>query len=132
MAPRLPLNGATDEEVDEWKNDYGEWAKENSHLPGLMTTEELLSKPRLNSTAPKFPNMNAADGEVKDWKEKYEKWREENSHINTIQPADAVWNRVKGQGPPAQQNNAQMNTLSGKVNALEVKVDKLMAHFGVK
>ncbi len=38
---------------------------------------------------------------------------------------------VRAPGTPAV-DNTKLNTLDAKVQALEVKIDKLMSHFGVK
>ena len=136
MAPKIPINGASEIEVENWKKDYEEWAEENKHLPNLMKAEELLAKPRLNSQAPPFPTATSTDEELDEWKEKYEKWRNENSHIPNLQPPALILDRIRSaqnsMNIGTQANNPAVNTLSAKVNALEVKVDKLMAHFGVK
>ena len=38
--PKLPFHGADDKEVNQWKEDYAKWAKENEHLPNIQTSED--------------------------------------------------------------------------------------------
>ena len=42
--PRVPFMDAPKKEENQWKKDYKKWADENSHLPGLETTEEILKR----------------------------------------------------------------------------------------
>ena len=40
--------------------------------------------------------------------------------------------RTFSNAPTAAVDNTQLNTMDARVQALEVKIDKLMGHFGVK
>ena len=75
-----------------------------------------------------------------------EVWQKENNHLPNLQPIASMITQMKtrrdqmaGQGgapvAPAAGgavNSAQLNTMDARVQALEVKLDKLMDHFGVK
>ena len=41
-----PNPGMSDKEIDEWKEKYGKWLKENSHLPNTIPAETILEKIR--------------------------------------------------------------------------------------
>ncbi len=96
------------------------------------------------------PQMAQATDESFDkWGEEYKKWQEENKHLPNLQPVDQMVQNMKNRrdqmaaqqagiqpgvrapGTPAV-DNTKLNTLDAKVQALEVKIDKLMSHFGVK
>ena len=90
------------------------------------------------------------------WGEEYGKWAEENSHLPNLQPVDMLVQNFKnrkiqmaqqgGNQPPQPPqppqlpqpsqlggvDNTKLNTLDAKVQAVEVKLDKIMSHFGVK
>jgi len=142
--PRPPLHGASKKEVKTWKKDYAKWVKENEHLPKIQTADEILSRPRPKTEPPKPPTPNSTDKQLDEWGEEYKKWVEENNHLPNLQPVDTILQRLKArnQGVGANQvpavnnvppvNNVKINTLEAKVTALEVKIDKIMGHFGVK
>tara|TARA_Y100001963_G_C6742844_1_gene429911 strand:+ start:36 stop:938 length:903 start_codon:yes stop_codon:yes gene_type:complete len=154
--PKFPFHGSSDEENKKWTGEYNEWLKKNEHMPKdwqdrQKSATEIISGPRAKSDPPPVPNMqNTNDAEIDAWGEKLKTWQEENKHLPNMQSPDNIVQNMKnrmaqmrGQNPdaPAIQgnaatgnpaNSAQLNTLDAKVQALEVKIDKIMNHFGVK
>ena len=110
----------------------------------------IIDNPRPKSDPPRppmGPQMAQATDEVLDkWGGEMKIWQEENKHLPNLQPVETVVQNLKarrdqmaGQGgapvAPAAGgavNSAQLNTMDARVQALEVKIDKLMSHFGVK
>ena len=135
--PRPPFMNASDDEVKKWKSEYKKWKKENSHLPNLQTAEQILARPRPNSEPPRPPMQTATDEQLETWGKEYEKWKDENSHLPNLQPTDTIINNFKQRrdGQLAQQGGGG-GAITPDVNArfqrIEQKVDKLIAHLGVK
>ena len=50
--PKPPFKGASKKEETKWKKDYKKWIEENSHLPNLKTSQEILDLPRPKSEPP--------------------------------------------------------------------------------
>ena len=144
--PKPPFHGASKKEENTWKKEYKKWTKENSHLPKIQTAEEILSRPRPKSQPPMPPQPNSTDAQFEEWGKTWDEWTKENSHLPNLQPASVIIENFKkraSQVPPGgaptpqsgQQfpvNDTKINTLEAKVTALEVKIDKIMSHFGVK
>jgi thiol-disulfide isomerase/thioredoxin len=139
--PRPPFHGAPKKEVDTWKKEYAKWTEKNSHMPKLQTAEEILEKPRPKSQPPMPPQGNMmSDGEaVKKWSKEWDKWKKENSHLPNLQDSGTIIEQLRkrqqaapSQPPIPQVDNTKINTLEAKVTSLEVKIDKIMSHFGVK
>ena len=150
--PRPPFMGASKKEETKWKKEYAEWTKENSHLPNIQTAEQILERPRPKTEPPKPPPVSATDEQFEEWGKTWDEWTKENSHLPNLQPASVIIEnfkqRAQGAQPGAPQppskvappsptnpsvnNNVKINTLDAKVGALEVKIDKIMSHFGVK
>jgi hypothetical protein len=126
-----------------------EWKKRQ------RTANQLIDSPRPNSEPPRAPLPQSTEKELDEWGETLRAWQEENKHIpNLPDPAMVVDNfkkRMAGVSqkpgvaaippsnaqPPAvnvnePQNIPQLNTLDAKVQALEVKLDRILSHFGVK
>ena len=116
------------------------WLKDNEHMPKeqLKTAEQLLAMPRPNTQPPKPPQPNYNDQQFDDWGKEYDAWVEENKHLPNLQPSAQIIERMKANRPtpggavPSPVDNGQLNTLDAKVQALEVKVDKIISHFGIK
>ncbi len=133
--PRPPFHGASKKEEKKWKDEYKKWTEENSHLPNLKTVDELLSQPRPKSMPPQpWPNPQMGDKEIKKWTVEYEKWLKENSHLPNTIPTDQILQRMRNApsagspGSPPQANPQ----LERRIRTIETKLDKLMAHLGVK
>jgi len=133
--PKPPLFGSSGKEETKWKKEYKKWTEENSHLPKIQSADEILKRPRPKTEPPKPPNPQGTDAELDIWAKEYDKWKDENSHLPNLQPSASILQRFKqqrdGQGaqqPPAQNQQA----LTGRINTLEQKLDKLMKHLGVQ
>ena len=142
--PKIPLLDAPKSEIKEWKKLYKAWLKENDHLPDNQkkSAEDILKQPRPKTEPPKPPQPSWSDEKIDEWGVEYGKWVKENSHLPNLQPADQVVARLKAQRPgnkgdntnaPVQNvDSGKLNTLDAKIQALEVKVDKIISHFGIK
>ncbi len=137
--PKPPFHEAPEKEIKTWKKEYAKWLKENDHLPDNQkrTAEQILEMPRpkYDPPAPPKPGMSQADQDK--WIEDYEKWRSDNDHLPNLQPAQQIMQRLNQANAQAPQvapavDNAKLNSLEAKVQALEVKLDKVIAHFGIK
>jgi hypothetical protein len=151
--PKIPLQGASNKEEIAWKKNYTEWLKNNEHMPEdwhkrQQSASKILDNPRPKSDPPRppmGPNLATTSDDVIDkWGDDMKKWQEENNHLPNLQPVDNMIQQIKNrknqllqQQPNANTagnnlNETKLNTLDAKVQALEVKIDKLMNHFGVK
>ena len=92
-------------------------------------------------------DINATEEDINSWGEDVKTWQKENSHIpNLPDPAKMLqnvknrWNQRKqgltASGIPAPgvlpDSMGKLNAMEAKMMALEVKLDKVMSHFGVK
>ena len=146
--PKIPFMDAPKKEEKAWRKDYEKWLKENDHLPDNQkrTADQILSQPRPKTEPPKPPNPSMTDAQLSDWGKEYDEWAEVNSHLPNLQPGSTIVDRIKQQragGNPAPVSPAggeaakeaaiqQLNSLDAKIQALDVKVDKIIAHFGIK
>ena len=138
--PKPPLMGSTGKEETKWKKEYKKWTEENSHLPKIQSADEILKRPRPKTEPPKPPNPQGTDAELDTWGKEYDKWKDENSHLPNLQPVETILQRFKQQrdGQSTQVpvapvvDNTKLNTLDAKITALEVKLNKIMSHFGVE
>ena len=136
--PKLPLLEAPEKEVNKWKKDYEKWLKDNEHLPDNQkkSVDDMLAMPRPKTEPPTPPRPNMSDEELDKWGKEYDEWAKVNSHLPNLQPSKVILQRMKGQAqqgaPAAAVDNAKLNTMDAKIQALEVKIDKIMNHFGVK
>ena len=133
---------APEKEIKKWKKDYKKWLKDNDHLPDNQkkSAEDMLSMPRPKTDPPKPPHANMSDEELEAWGKEFDEWRKINSHLPNLQPASVIIDRIKGQptqnvGTEPKNINAvdsgKLNTIDAKIQALEVKVDKIIKHFGI-
>ena len=142
--PKIPLLGASDKVVNKWKKDYKKWLKENDHLPDNQkrTAEQILSQPRPKSEPPTAPNPTMTDEQLDKWGEEYDKWKEENSHLPNLQPGSVIVQRLKSNRPQNNQpaanvpnqavnDEGKINSIDARIQALEVKLDKVIKHFGI-
>ena len=150
--PKLPFHGSSDAENAKWTASYDKWIKDNDHMPddwkkNQKTASELLSNPRPKSDPPRPPMgqqlASATDEQIDKWGEDMGKWQEENNHLPNLQPPanmvqqmKARRNQMSGAAPAAGSggtvDNAKLNSMDARVQALEVKIDKIINHFGVK
>ncbi len=154
--PRPPFMDAPEADVNKWKEEYSTWLKENDHLPDTQkkSAEEILAQPRPKSNPPAPPRPDMTDEQFDKWGKEYDEWKEKNSHLPNLQPAATIVQRMKAarkqQGAPTSAPSApsaptqaaninvsggsdgKLNSLDAKIQALEVKVDKIIAHFGIK
>jgi len=154
--PRPPFMNASDEDVNKWKEEYSKWLKENDHLPDNQkkSVEEVLAQPRPKTNPPSPPRPDMTDEDFEKWGKEYDAWKDENGHLPNLQPSSVIISRLKAAraqqqgaqpggapqgGTPAANINVsggndsgKLNTLEAKVQALEVKVDKVLNHFGIK
>tara|TARA_Y100000593_G_scaffold80168_1_gene149542 strand:- start:853 stop:2574 length:1722 start_codon:yes stop_codon:yes gene_type:complete len=114
--PRPPFMDAPEEVVNNWKKDYAKWSKENKHLPGLKTADDLLAMPRPKSQPPQPPNPNMSDNELEMWSLEWDEWAMNNNHLPGIQMSDALIARFK---PQWQQ---QANLLKSEVESKNVEL----------
>ena len=147
MPPKPPFMGATKKEEKEWKTQYNKWLGDNKHLPAdrKKSAKEILDMPRPKTEPPRPPmGPQSTDADIDKWSEEYKKWAKENSHLPNLQSVDKMVENFKnrknqmaqrgGNQPPqlGGTDNVKLNNLDAKVQALEVKIDKIMSHFGVK
>ena len=108
----------------------------------------IIDGPRAKSDAPRPPMgaalVQATDEALDRWGVEVGKWQEENKHLPNLPSVDVSVNGMKARRNQMQQqgapgapkalpaNNAQLNTLDAKVQVLEVKLDRIISHFGVK
>ena len=143
--PKPPLMGAPEEQVTKWKKDYEKWLKENDHLPDSQkkTADAILAMPRPKTDPPAPPKPTDVDEVLDQWGKDYDVWAKEKDHLPNLQSGGQIVARMKAQRaaqagqaggaqPTAPIDDGKLNTLDAKIQALEVKVDKIIAHFGIK
>ena len=158
--PKTPFQGSTNKEDIAWKKEYKKWVKDNEHMGDewvkrQRSASEIIDAPRPKSDPP-IPPMGpalatASEEDIDNWAVATQKWQKENSHLpkqqDTVNVVKQLKNRrvqllqqqagtvpgVPGAGPPPPGvNSTQLNTLDARVQALEVKLDRILSHFGVK
>ena len=132
--PKVPFHGATNDEINKWKEEYKKWSEENEHLPKIQPVEEILKRPRPKSDPPRPPMNNATDEQLEEWGKSYDKWAKDNDHLPNLQPSSTIIERIKSQKNIQNQNsggNISPN-LEARFQRIEQKVDKLIRHLGVK
>ena len=148
--PIPPFQGSTNKENIAWKKEYKAWLKNNKHMPEpwqkqQRSANDIIDGPRPKTAMPQFPMIDAqtTDETIDKWGKDVTEWQKENKHLPNLRPVDqtlqqmkARRNQMAGQNVPTPgvgvNNSPQLNTLDAKVQALEVKIDKIMSHFGVK
>ena len=152
--PKTPFHGSTNKENIAWKKEYKKWLKDNDHMADdwkkrQRSDNEIIDGPRPKSDPPQGlmgpALVSATDEQIDAWGKKYGEWQEENKHLPNLQPIETVVQQVKarrtqmaqqggGPGAPAggAVDNTKLNSMDARVQALEVKIDKIITHFGVK
>ena len=91
--------------------------------------EEIPKPPEPKSKPPKLPTDFFDEKQIKQFNKKYNKWLKENSHLKGLQTAEQIIDKFK---KAQTQREKQKESLDGRLNTLEQKIDKLMNHLGVK
>ena len=147
--PKVPFQGSTNKQNIAWKKEYKTWLKDNEHMPDTWqkqqrSANEIIDSPRPKSDPPQFPQINGqtTDAVIDKWGEDMGKWQEENKHLPNMRPVDGTLTQMKQRrdqmagkapsAPGAAVDNTKLNSMDARVQALEVKINKLMDHFGVK
>tara|TARA_B100000073_G_C23717939_1_gene566622 strand:+ start:1189 stop:1956 length:768 start_codon:yes stop_codon:yes gene_type:complete len=132
--PKLPFHGASEDEINDWKDSYEKWKVENEHLPNLQEADTILERPRPKSDPPRPPAPNSTDKQYDEWGEKYDKWAEDNKHLPNLQSSSQILPRLKGQNQPQTPNvSSKLDpNQEARLKRLEQKMDKLIKHLGVK
>ena len=135
--PKVPFMDADEKELDKWKEEYEEWVEKNKHMPNLLTSEQILSRPRPKSEPPRPPMaQSATDEELETFGKKWDEWAKDNQHLPNLQTGEQIVQRIKQQkntaaGAVPQVSNVDPN-LTKRIETLEGKLDKLLNHLGVK
>ena len=83
---------------------------------------------------------NATEDQIDKWGEELKVWQKENSHLPNLQDPNMLIKsfkqRING-GNPNQAaggavDNTKLNSMDARVQALEVKIDRIISHFGIK
>ena len=143
--PKVPFYGSTNKEDVAWKKEYKVWLKDNEHMPETWQKQQrsasaIIDAPRPKSDPPRPPmGPQTTDAQLDKWGGEMKTWQEENKHMPNLQPVDTMVqnmkNRMKqmaaqqGGNPGAAIDNAQLNTMDARVQALEVKIEKIIYHF---
>ena len=140
--PKPPLLGSSKEDEDKFKKEYGEWFEKNKKLPNIKTAEEILEMPRPKTEPPQPPTPQSSDDDLAKWAKEYDEWAKVNDHLPNLIPSNQIIDRFKNmrsqqqaQQPPAagmRGGPQDMGQVVTRLNVLETKVDKLLAHLGVK
>ena len=141
--PKTPFHGSTDKENKAFKKEYDKWLKDNEHMGDGWSKQQpgatkLLENPRPKSDPPMQPNQQVmvspgSDEAIDKWAVEYKKWLEVNDHLPQRMSVEQIVNNMKqrsasmkGQGAAGGGVNPQ------QLAQLEAKIDRLMAHLGVK
>jgi len=174
--PRVPFNGATDQEEKAWRGEYATWLEDNAHLPDTQKrpADDILASPRASREAPRPPmGADATDADIDAWGDTLRVWQEENTHLSGMQPVHIIVSNFKKRrdnmlvaegtaapkgtppsnvptisvgkddagrvGQPITMHTSpetfewaqKLNSIEARFTALEVKLDKIVTHFGI-
>ena len=149
--PKVPFMGSTNKEEIAWKKEYKQWIKDNKHMTDTWqkqqkSASEIIDAPRPKSDPPRPPmgGHQSTDEEFDEWGDKMRDWQKENKHLPNLPNIDQTVKNLKNRrdrmasqqagGTPTggMVNNVQLNTMDARVQSLEVKLDRIISHFGVK
>tara|TARA_Y100001963_G_C6742676_1_gene429812 strand:+ start:50 stop:877 length:828 start_codon:yes stop_codon:yes gene_type:complete len=151
--PQVPWHGSTNKENIAWKKEYNTWLKNNEHMGDdwvkrQKSASAIIDAPRPKSLAPQPPMgpalLQATEADLDKWVDDTKKWQEENKHMPNQQDPANMANQLRArrqqmlnqqgtQAPaPSAVDVSKLNTLDARIQALEVKLDKVLSHFGVK
>jgi len=97
--------------------------------------EDIPQPPKPKGPPPPPPQDFDNKEQIKTWKVEYEKWVKENKHMPNLPKADDMLNRLKQQKQMMEQRQAQQQAGGDdnvRLTNLEVKLDALIKHLGVK
>ena len=100
----------------------------------LANGEDIPQPPRPKSPPPKPPKIDD-EKDVTRWKKEYTKWRKDNPQVKTIPETEVMLNNLKRQfemSKSQQQTQAATAAQGARLKDIEIKLDKLMNHLGVK
>ena len=91
--------------------------------------EKIPEPPKPKGKAPSLLKDWNNEKDVKKFKKDYEKWKKKNKHIPGLQTSDEIIGKFR---TSQNQREKQKNSMEGRLQTLEIKLDKLMNHLGVK
>ena len=91
--------------------------------------KEIPDPPKPKSSPPPLPKDWSNEKQTSKFKKSYNKWKKENKHIPGLQTADEIITKFK---KSRKYQDERKNSLEGRLQTLEVKMDRLMNHLGVK
>ena len=113
------------------------WSKQQ------RTANQIIDGPRPKTDPPRPPmGPQSTNEQIDSWGIEMKTWQEENKHLPNHQPVEQIVQNLKNriaaansnsQGAPgAAVDNTKLNSIEARVQALEVKMDKIISHFGIK
>jgi thiol-disulfide isomerase/thioredoxin len=113
-------------------------AKTGNHICGFRG-EDIIKKwadgekipeiPKPKSPPPTLPKDLDDDKQVKIWEKEYSKWVKENKHLPNIMSSEAILEKLRD---IEKQKQIQKNSVEGRLETIEMNLQKLMNHLGVK
>tara|TARA_R100000008_G_C3493835_1_gene120101 strand:+ start:109 stop:660 length:552 start_codon:yes stop_codon:yes gene_type:complete len=102
--------------------------KDENTIKKWANGEKITEPPKPKSPPPTLPQNWDDEKLVEDWKKSYVKWKDENNHLPNIQPVDDVIKRLKQQW----EVRKKQQSLDSRLTTIEMNLQKLMNHLGVK
>ena len=88
--------------------------------------------PRPKSQPPQMIRPNSTEKEKEEWKEKYEEWTKANNHLPNLMNSQTILERMRNPQQPMQPPQMGNQNLDQRIISVENKLNRLMAHLGVK
>ena len=106
--------------------------REKDILEKWAKGEKIPEPPKPKGPPPQPPQDFSDEKQVETWREGYDKWKTENDHLPNLPDTDQMLERLKKQRESVQQKKQNVTMNEAKLKTIETKLDKLMAHLGVK